>query len=447
MDTDKCDWKQHYPTYRFTERDIVLEEYKSSARALESESETLANVGRFISIVSALLGSFFVLIVKPSLLIMADNFRLLLYCIAAVCIFLCGIMCVKYYANLQKIVVFASRKVLVLRSMLGIDYGSLQLVLPQWRIEGASQPYAVRMFPGWMQHISFPFYVIMAVNSVALYIVVYNIQTLLPSYIKNDSLLVLKFAPIFSSLVLCVCFAFEFRKSLYDMHENILLSISKIVSKILLLNIVPNFEYIIYRSKLSFYETSRHNVSINNITRVLIFMEDRSFYNHYGVSLRGVCRALVSFLPRRSRSGGSTITQQLCRTLFIVDLHKTIRRKIVEIMLAFWMTSVLDKDTQIKMYISSVRYENGVSGILEAMIHFWGERKSELSLAESFFIIERISNINSRFLYNKVASKVNSCIKAGVLQETDKGLIKNLYLDAINKNKIIDADDSILQWA
>jgi len=94
---------------------------------------------------------------------------------------------------------------------------------------------------------------------------------------------------------------------------------SKIIASIISFPHTQNTEYLIYRAKLATYETDRMKVSLTNLTKSLLFIEDRSFYKHSGVSFKAIGRGLLSLLKLKRRSGGSTINQQLTRTLFILN--------------------------------------------------------------------------------------------------------------------------------
>ena len=170
----------------------------------------------------------------------------------------------------------------------------------------------------------------------------------------------------------------------------------RLFSKLIGLPLVENIEYIIYRAKLSFYETDRLKIDTENIKRFLVFIEDKRYYSHRGIDYKSIFRSILGLIKVKPRSGGSTIAQQVVRTLFILNLAKTYRRKFIELSLAPWLTNVLSKDTVLEVYISAVRFERGCFGIVEAMEHFWGKVEKYPSNAEAFFLIERVSMIFPR---------------------------------------------------
>jgi len=197
-----------------------------------------------------------------------------------------------------------------------------------------------------------------------------------------------------------------------------------------------SISYILYRAKLACYETDRLKVSTNNIKKFLIFIEDREFYDHAGISYKSLARTLLGAIKIKPRSGGSTIVQQLSRTLFIQNLEKTGRRKFIEFGLAPWLTAVLSKNTILNIYISSVRYERGCFGVIEAMEHFWGEVKINPTNAQSFFLIERVSNIRSKLLVNKIIDTARSAKEHSLMTDKDFKSLVEIYTNAVQDKKI-----------
>lgn len=244
-------------------------------------------------------------------------------------------------------------------------------------------------------------------------------------------------------LILFIFYMYIYRMALLDIHEKPLYIFTKNISKIINLNLVNNFEYVIYRAKLARYETNRQNINLNNLKTILIFIEDKEFKNHIGVSFKGLARGLKSILNGTSKAGGSTITQQIVRTLFIQDLNKTYRRKIIEIMLAIWFNKIISKNDQLEVYLSAVRFEKSVFGITEAMNYFWNELIKEPTNAQSFFLIERVSNIKSKLLINKIVQTVSNAKEKNILFEKDIIELINLYDEAIKNRKIIASTSDI----
>jgi penicillin-binding protein 1A len=208
------------------------------------------------------------------------------------------------------------------------------------------------------------------------------------------------------------------------------------------LKLVGNIEHVIYRATLGRYELQRLGIDLSVAKKLLVHIEDKEFFAHSGVSIKGLGRLILAILGRRRRAGGSTITQQLVRTLFIVDQSKLIRRKLIEIVLARWFDGVFKKDDQLEMYLASVRFEVNVLGIAAAMKHFFGEIKRSGSAPEAFFLIERVSNVRSRLLVEKVDQTLRGAVTAGLLDQNGGREAIGLYANAVRSGRIQDPGSS-----
>jgi penicillin-binding protein 1A len=112
-----------------------------------------------------------------------------------------------------------------------------------------------------------------------------------------------------------------------------------------------------------------------------VAIEDRRFYRHWGIDLRGIARAMVADI-QGGRQGGSTITQQLAKTNFLSS-DRTIKRKAQEVIIAFWLEAWLTKQQILSRYLSSVYFGDGVYGLRGAAHHYFAREPENLSLAQS----------------------------------------------------------------
>jgi penicillin-binding protein 1A len=118
----------------------------------------------------------------------------------------------------------------------------------------------------------------------------------------------------------------------------------------------------------------------------IIATEDRSFYEHAGVDLRGILRAIVTDIKvGEFVQGASTITQQLARTLFLSP-QKNIMRKLREAFLAFQIERRYTKDEILELYLNQIYFGSGAYGVEAAAQIFFGKPVSELTLCESALI-------------------------------------------------------------
>jgi monofunctional biosynthetic peptidoglycan transglycosylase len=115
------------------------------------------------------------------------------------------------------------------------------------------------------------------------------------------------------------------------------------------------------------------------LKKVLIKLEDPSFKSHIGIDLDAMKAAYkINQKYHRSIAGGSTITQQLVRTLFLVP-DKNYLRKYLEILLALEMELILSKNRILELYFNNVEFGRGVYGIGPASRHYFKTSVNNLS--------------------------------------------------------------------
>jgi penicillin-binding protein 1A len=139
-----------------------------------------------------------------------------------------------------------------------------------------------------------------------------------------------------------------------------------------------------------YYSERRVYVPLERIPAPLIqavlSVEDSRFYSHMGIDLVRIGGAVVANLTKGGlREGGSTITQQLARTLFL-SREKTFTRKIREALLSLKMERVLSKDRILELYLNEIYLGNGAYGVQAASQAYFGKDVGELTLPECAFI-------------------------------------------------------------
>ena len=130
----------------------------------------------------------------------------------------------------------------------------------------------------------------------------------------------------------------------------------------------------------------REPVPLETIPRLLkaalVATEDRKFYKHSGVDLKGITRAIIKDIKAGGFvEGASTITQQLSKTLFLTP-RKTLVRKIKEAILAFQLERRYTKDEILELYLNQVYFGSGAYGVESAAKIFFGKSVKDLNLAE-----------------------------------------------------------------
>lgn len=119
----------------------------------------------------------------------------------------------------------------------------------------------------------------------------------------------------------------------------------------------------------------------------VIATEDRRFFTHVGFDLQGLIRAGVkNLLSGRIVEGGSTITQQLAKNMFLSS-ERTYRRKLQELMLAFWLEMKLSKQEILTLYLNRMYFGSRAYGVDAAAHTYFGHGARHLSVAESAMIV------------------------------------------------------------
>ena len=120
-----------------------------------------------------------------------------------------------------------------------------------------------------------------------------------------------------------------------------------------------------------------------HVPQAVIAIEDRRFRTHFGIDPIGLARAIATNLRAGSVvQGGSTLTQQLAKNLFL-DPSRTLERKIQEVIFAAWLELSHSKDEILEMYLNRVYYGAGAYGIDAAAQRYFGHGAEELDLAEA----------------------------------------------------------------
>jgi penicillin-binding protein 1A len=119
------------------------------------------------------------------------------------------------------------------------------------------------------------------------------------------------------------------------------------------------------------------------LIKATLATEDRRFYEHFGIDLAGTMRALVTNTQAGGvRQGGSSITQQLAKNLFLTN-ERTIERKIKEAFLALWLESRLTKNEILKLYLDRAYLGGGAFGVDAAAQFYFNKSARDVNLAEA----------------------------------------------------------------
>lgn len=163
-----------------------------------------------------------------------------------------------------------------------------------------------------------------------------------------------------------------------------------------------------------------------DIQNAVIAMEDRNFFKHAGFSLKGILRALINdLLIGKAAQGGSTVTQQLSRGVFLTK-EKKIIRKVREIFLSVQIEHAFSKQEILQMYLNEIYLGEGAYGVKAAAKKYFNKDLSELTLGESAMLVGVIplpSRYNP-FAHPEMAKQrralvLNSMLEMGFITEDE----------------------------
>ena len=165
----------------------------------------------------------------------------------------------------------------------------------------------------------------------------------------------------------------------------------------------------------------------------IINVEDRRFYQHFGFDLIGLTRAaLTNVFKKRYAQGASTITQQVAKNLFLTP-QKSVKRKVQELLLSFWLEHKFTKEQILTLYLNRVYLGAGTYGIEAAANKYFGKSSVDLTLKEAA-VIAGLLKAPSR--YNPIYSKQNALERANVVLKVmldQKSISQEQYQKAKNE--------------
>jgi penicillin-binding protein 1A len=119
------------------------------------------------------------------------------------------------------------------------------------------------------------------------------------------------------------------------------------------------------------------------LPKAFVAIEDRRFYSHFGVDPIGLTRAVVANVLHRGVSqGGSTLSQQLAKNLFLTQ-NRTLWRKMQELVLALWLERKFSKAQILELYLNRVYFGSGAYGVEAAAQKYFGKSARQVKVAEA----------------------------------------------------------------
>ena len=164
------------------------------------------------------------------------------------------------------------------------------------------------------------------------------------------------------------------------------------------------------------------------VPAAFIAIEDRQFYHHFGFNPWGMLRAEVHNLTHRGEAlqGGSTITQQLARNLFLTPAQ-SIRRKAQELILAVWLETRFSKKQILAMYLNRVNFGGGAFGIEAASQRYFNKPAAQLTLGEAALLAATMKGpsrynpaANSERAARRATEVLNAMVATGAITRAQR---------------------------
>jgi penicillin-binding protein 1B len=194
-----------------------------------------------------------------------------------------------------------------------------------------------------------------------------------------------------------------------------------------------------------------------HLVKAITVTEDRSFFEHYGVNIRGIIRAFVRRVDADpnspiARQGGSSITQQLVKNL-LLSPEQTWQRKTAEAYMSIILETRLSKEKIFELYCNQVYMGQqagfSINGFGEAASAYFNKDVTNLTLAESAFLAGLIRSPNRYNPYNKLETAtarrnqvLDSMAEAGELSQDEAKTAKALALQVVSVKGRIDVSDA-----
>jgi penicillin-binding protein 1A len=438
--------QQYFPTYRVPAEkvEVTLREYDLSAQALSADQRSisvatgLAVIG--ISFSGTLIGSDRAIgTLKAALGQIGHVGEALVFAI----VFGVTLLVLRYFAELQRSATYAARKIVVLRRLLGIDYGNRERVFPTDRIEGANEPFAIAMFPGWGSIGPLAAAVIAAFCGIVLAVLLGtfaeqsgSLSSRLLGAVGDATTVLATLAIATAAFALII-----YRCWLLESWEAPRFLAGVLTSKEVGVPLKARMGHVLYRLELSVHEAKRIGILLEGFIPILLAVEDKRFFSHNGNDWFAVARAVRNYWKYKARSGGSTIDQQLFRSNCLARLDRSLWRKPVEWVMAPWIRARFGADQVIRMYLCSVRFDRGVFGVAAAATHFFDLEFNSASnwvptKAEVFFLVDRLSNVSRTIPTARIRARLAALIENKLIAAEDVEELKQLYLDQIGKGHI-----------
>jgi len=190
-----------------------------------------------------------------------------------------------------------------------------------------------------------------------------------------------------------------------------------------------------------------------HVVNAVLATEDRRFFEHFGIDFIGLGRALSQNVRAQGVvQGGSTLTQQLAKNLFLSN-ERTVERKIKEAFLALWLEMNLTKKEILQLYLDRAYMGGGTFGIAAAADFYFGKSIKDVSVAEAAMLAGLFKaparyapHINLPAARERANTVLNAMVEGGYMTEGQVLSARIRPATAIDRGKL-DSPDYFLDWA
>ena len=190
------------------------------------------------------------------------------------------------------------------------------------------------------------------------------------------------------------------------------------------------------------------------LIKAALATEDRRFYDHFGIDVVGTLRALASNAQGNGGTqGGSSITQQLAKNLFLSS-ERTLERKIIEAFLAVWLEWHYSKDQILKLYFDRAYMGGGNFGVTAAAEFYFGKRVLDINLAEAAMLAGMFKaptryapHVDLAAARGRANIVLTNLVAAGFLTEGQVTAARRHPATPVDRTDDVNSPNYFLDWA
>ena len=191
----------------------------------------------------------------------------------------------------------------------------------------------------------------------------------------------------------------------------------------------------------------------DHLIKAVLATEDRRFFEHFGIDVLGTMRAILENARAGGVvQGGSSITQQLAKNLFLSN-ERTLKRKIKEAYLSLWLEANLSKREILKLYLDRAYMGGGTFGVAAAADFYFGKQPTDLSLAESAMLAGLFKaparyapHINLPAARARANEVLTNIVQAGFMTEGQIVAARRQPATPVER-RTVSSPDYFLDWA